>query len=243
MVTTKKLQYPQEVSVLDFEKGRANALTPWPWLNDDTISTGSWCFTDTLEVKPAVQVIHDFIDAVSKNGQLLLNISPMADGTIPQNQRDCLADIGKWLEVNGEAIYETRPWLEYGEGPNRLKKSGSFTGSVQYTDKDIRYTRSKDGKTIFVTALGWPESGSISPEILQVNKSDGGKVELLGHKGELKFSVDGKRLSIQVPDKAPCEHAYAFKLSGFDAGLTRWRRRCGRRRWKSSAPARSIRTR
>ncbi len=138
MVTTKKLQYPQEVSVLDFEKGRANALTPWPWLNDDTISTGSWCYTSTLKVKPAVQVIHDFIDAVSKNGQLLLNISPKSDGTIPRDQRECLLGIGKWLATNGEAIYATRPWLECGEGPNRLKKSGSFTGSVSYTDKDIR---------------------------------------------------------------------------------------------------------
>jgi alpha-L-fucosidase len=94
MVTTKKLQYPQEVSVLDFEKGRANALTRYPWLNDDTISTGSWCYTSDLEIKPAIQVLHDFIDAVSKNGHLLLNISPMADGTTPQNQQDCLLAIG-----------------------------------------------------------------------------------------------------------------------------------------------------
>jgi alpha-L-fucosidase len=144
----------------------------------------------------------------------------MADGTIPQNQRDCLADIGEWLKVNGEAIYETRPWLDYGEGPNRLKKSGSFTGSVRYTAKDLRYTRSKDGRTIFVTALGWPENGTISPEILQVHEAKDARVELLGHDGELKFSVSGKRLTIRVPEKAPCEHAHAFKLSGFQTSLT-----------------------
>ena len=218
MVTTKKFQYPQEVSVLDFEKGRANTLTHYPWLNDDTISTGSWCYTTNLAIKPAAQVLHDFVDAVSKNGQLLLNISPKADGTIPQDQRDCLLEIGKWLEANGAAIYNTRPWLEYGEGPNVLQKSGSFSGSVKYNDKDIRYTRSKDGHTLYAIALGWPQ-GRFSPTIVQVDDATGGKVELLGHAGNLNFSVDGKRITIDVPANPPCDYAYAFKLSGFKTSI------------------------
>lgn len=130
MVTTKKLQYPQEVSVLDFEKGRAGALTPYPWLNDDTISTGSWCYTADLQIKPAVQVLHDFIDAVSKNGQLLLNISPKADGTIPQDQRACLLAIGGWLKANGEAIYNTRPWLEYGKARTHSRRAAALPGPL-----------------------------------------------------------------------------------------------------------------
>jgi alpha-L-fucosidase len=219
MVTTKKLQYPQEVSVLDFEKGRANALTPYPWLNDDTISTGSWCYTADLKIKPTIQVLHDFIDAVAKNGQLLLNISPMADGTIPQNQRDCLLSMGAWLKANGEAIYSTRPWLEFGEGPTVLKKSGSFAGSVEYNDKDIRYTRSKDGSTLYAIALGWPQ-GKFSPTILQIEDATGGQVELVGHPGKLKYQVDGKRISIDVPAQPPGEHAYAFKLTGFKTSIT-----------------------
>ena len=219
MVTTKKLQYPQEVSVLDFEKGRANALTPYPWLNDDTISTGSWCYTSDLEIKPAVQVLHDFIDAVSKKGQLLLNVSPMADGTIPQDQQDCLLAIGAWLKVNGEAIYNTRPWLEYGEGPNVLKKSGSFTGSVNYTAEDLRYTRSKDGQTLYIIALGWPE-GKLRPTILQIDDATAGKVQLIGHPGDLSFTKKGKRITIDVPAKAPCDYAYAFRLTGFKTSIT-----------------------
>lgn len=219
VVTTKKLQYPQEVSVLDFEKGRSNALTPYPWLNDDTISTGSWGYTNDLKIKPAVEVLHDFIDAVSKNGQLLLNLSPKADGTIPQDQRDCLLAMGAWLKQNGEGIYNTRPWLDYGEGPNVLEKQGSFAGTVAYGEKDIRYTRSKDSKTLYAIALGWPKNG-LHPTILQVDGAAGSRVELLGHRGELKHRVKGKRLHIDVPARAPGEHAFVFKLTGFQTSLT-----------------------
>ncbi len=219
MVTTKKLQYPQEVSVLDFEKGRANALTPYPWLNDDTISTGSWCYTADLQIKPAVQVLHDFIDAVSKNGHLLLNISPRADGTIPQNQRDCLLAIGAWLKTNGEAIYGTRPWLEYGEGPNVLAQSGSFAGSVAYGARDIRYTRSKDGQIVYAIALGWPQ-GRLHPTILQIDDASGGQVELLGRPGPLRYQVNGNRLDVEVPVQPSGDYAYVFKLTGFKTSIT-----------------------
>jgi alpha-L-fucosidase len=219
MVTTKKLQYPQEVSVLDFEKGRAKTLTPYPWLNDDTISTGSWGYTADLKIKPAVEVLHDFIDAVAKNGHLLLNVSPKADGTIPQDQRDCLLAIGAWLKLNGEAIYNTRPWLEYGEGPNVLQNQGSFSGTVAYGEKDLRYTRSKDGSILYVTALGWPKNG-LRPTILQIDDAAAGKVELLGHRGAVSHRVQGKRIAIEVPSQAPGDHAYVFKLTGFKTSLT-----------------------
>ena len=146
VVTTKKHQYPPEISVEDFEKGRTNRLTEFCWLTDDTISMGSWCYTTKLKIKSTRKVLHDFIDIVSKNGCLLLNISPKADGTIPAVQRKVLLGLGAWLKVGGEAIYNTRPWLAFGEGPTRLKKSGGFVGHPTYTPKDIRYTRSKDGK-------------------------------------------------------------------------------------------------
>ena len=220
MVTTKKLQYPQYVSVLDFEKGRTAALTPYPWLNDDTISTGSWCYTDTLEVKPARVVLHDFIDSVSKNGHLLLNLSPKADGTIPQDQRDCLLAFGDWLKRNGEAIYETRPWLDYGEGPTKMERAGSHQKEfLNYTAEDIRYTRSKDGKTLYLMVLGTP-AGTVEPSILQIYDGTDGKVELLDPQQELKFEVKNKALVIHVPDNLPEDMAYSFKLTGFKRGLT-----------------------
>lgn len=220
VVTTKKRQYPEEVAIFDYEKGHSEHLTLFPWLVDDTIGSGSWSYTSTLKIRESDELLDDFIDAVSKNGQLLLNISPKPDGTIPEDQKERLLEIGKWLKINGEAIYATRPWLEYGEGPNRLDDEGVFQKSLKYTDKDIRYTRSKDNKTLYVTLLDWPQDASFSPEILQVDALSNAKVELLGHAGELKYEVSNNKLTIQVPDAKPFKYAYSFKLTGFESGLT-----------------------
>ena len=220
VVTTKKRQYPEEVAVFDYEKGHSEHLTLFPWLVDDTVGSGSWSYTETLKIKSADDVIDDFIDAVSKNGQLLLNISPKADGTIPENQKQVLLEIGKWLKINGEAIYSTRPWFEFGEGPNRLDEEGIFVKSAKYVSKDVRYTRSKDNKTLFATLLDWPDTASFSLDILQVNGSDNGKVELLGHKGELKYTVENKKITVQLPNAKPGKYAYSFKLTGFETSLT-----------------------
>jgi len=153
VITRKQKDLPLAFSLEDFEKGRADKLTENVWLTDDTISKGSWCYTEGLRIKEADEVVDTLIDIVSKNGQLLLNISPMADGTIPDDQRKVLLAMGDWLKTNGEAIYNTRPWLAYGEGPTKMKKSGHFVGSIRYGAKDIRYTRSKDGATLYLEHL------------------------------------------------------------------------------------------
>ncbi len=226
VITTKKRQYPEEISVMDYEKGRAQSLTKFCWLTDDTISMGSWCYTRGLKIKPTSRVLHDLIDTVSKNGCMLLNISPKSDGTIPEVQRKVLLGIGAWLKVAGEAIYDTRPWLIHGEGPIKITQGGSFSGHQIYNAKDIRYTRSKDSSTVYVIPLGWPEANTLTPESIRVDDASGGKIELLGCDKPVKFSVgDGKRLTINLPDipagKRPCEHAFALKLTGFKLGLNK----------------------
>jgi alpha-L-fucosidase len=225
VVTTKKKQYPHEISVQDFEKGRMNKITEYCWLTDDTISMGSWCYTKDLKIKSTSKVLHDFIDIVSKNGCLLLNISPKADGTIPDNQRKVLLEIGKWLDLNGQAIYNTRPWLAFGEGPTRLKKSGGFVGrKIRYTPRDIRYTRSKDGKTLYAIVLGWPQSSELTLNRVKIDNAKGAKVTLLGYDKSIDYKVNpAKQLVISVPDlnenQRPCKDAYVFKFSGFKTSL------------------------
>lgn len=222
VVTRKQNDLPMEMSLVDFEKGRADRLTDNVWLTDDTISKGSWCYTTGLKIKEADEVIDTMVDLVSKNGQLLLNISPKADGTIPQDQRDVLLAMGDWLKVNGEAIYNTRPWLDFGEGPTRMKKSGHFVGHIRYGNEDIRYTRSKDGSALYVTLLGWPEG----PVTLQKVKSTGaaGKVALLGSGAAVSCDVNelGQPV-ITLPELAekdrPSRHAHSLKLSGWELSL------------------------
>jgi len=224
VVTTKKHQYPPSISVEDFEKGRANRLTDYCWLTDDTISMGSWCYTRDLEIKSTSRVLHDFLDIVSKNGCLLLNISPKADGTIPEVQRKVLLGMGEWLKVNGEAVYDTRPWLAFGEGPTRLTKHGGFVGHLTYTSQDIRYTRSKDGAAVYAIALGWPQGNALTLKAVVVERADGAAVHLLGRDEPLAYRVnDAKQLVIDTSsvraNERPCEHAYAFKLTGFKVSL------------------------
>jgi alpha-L-fucosidase len=215
VVTFKQDDLPREVAVDDYEKGRANRLTEFTWLTDDTISRGSWCYTQDLQIKPTSEVVHVLIDIVSKNGQLLLNISPKADGTIPDNQQEVLLGIGEWLEVNGEAIYDTRPWVIFGEGSTRMKKGGHFVGSLSYSAQDIRFTT--NGDVLYAIFLGEPsqevtiaclatEAGLCGGEVTRVS--------LLGHEGDLGFTQDEKGLHITFPAELPSAIATAIKIDG-----------------------------
>lgn len=223
VVTYKQQDLPREVGVEDFEKGRANHITEYPWLTDDTISWGSWCYTKGLEIKTTETVLHTLIDIVSKNGVLLLNISPRDDGVIPDVQKKVLIELGEWLKINGQAIYDTRPWHTFGEGPTRLEKGGHFVGRLDYTPEDIRYTQSKDGSILYAIMLGWPKdkhSITFSSVGIDSVKTSAG-VKLLGYDGKIVYRVDDKKqLVVELPplpaDKRPCQYAYAFRIEGFD---------------------------
>jgi len=223
VITCKQQDLPVDFAVEDFEKGRADQLTELPWLTDDTISMGSWCYTDGLRIKSTAEVLHVLLDIVSKNGHLLLNISPKADGTIPDDQRGVLLGLGAWLDTCGEAVYETRPWLTYGEGPTKMKKGGHFVGNVTYTPEDIRYTRSKSGRTLYATCLGWP-TGEVTLRSVKVDRKTGdAAVTMLGH-GLVDFRVnDAGQPVIAVPNLPenlrPVQDAVAFRLTGFEVSL------------------------
>ncbi|NIA12938.1 MAG: alpha-L-fucosidase [Nitrospiraceae bacterium] len=218
VVTFKQQDLPREIGVEDFEKGRTDHLTEYTWLTDDTLSKGSWSYTEKFfHIKPARQVLHVLIDIVSKNGQLLLNISPKADGTIPENQQEVLLGIGKWLEQYGEAIYGTRPFLVFGEGPTRLRKGGHFV-KVRggYKPEDIRFTRK--GGTVYALALGWPGDGA--KLCIEAFGADGAAkdvkvtgVSMLGVGARIKWKLSKKGLNVRCPKTKVNDMAVVFKIA------------------------------
>jgi len=216
VVTVKQRDLPHEIAVEDFEKGRANRLTDFVWLTDDTISRGSWCYTKHLRIKSTDEVLDTLIDIVSKNGVLLLNISPKADGTIPEEQQKVLLGIGEWLSKYGEAIYNTRPWLVFGEGPTRLKKGGHFVKMKGgYTPQDVRFTRK--GNTVYAAALGWPGEGRqlVLKSFAKVKlKGDLKviKVSLLGSDEAVSWKWHDQGLALTTPKQKVDDMAVVFKI-------------------------------
>jgi alpha-L-fucosidase len=220
VIVRKQDDLPIELSVDDLEKSRKNRIGQEPWMTDETVSKGSWCYTGDLEIKQSRDVLHVLIDIVSKNGVLLLNISPKADGTIPDVQQQVLLDMGDWLSKYGEAIYETRPWYTFGEGPTK-EPEGHFKYhedflKIVYSSDDVRYTKKDDH--IYATLLGWPGGGQeilLSafatdqlPEPLNIKE-----VSLLGSEEGLEWQLTDDGLTIHTPSTAPDEMAVVFKVS------------------------------
>ncbi|SFU66514.1 alpha-L-fucosidase [Pustulibacterium marinum] len=215
VITHKEGELPKSVSLEDFEKGRMNKITKDYWLTDETVSVGSWSYTNDLGLKSTGEIIHVLADVVSKNGALMLNVSPKADGTIPENQQAILLEIGDWLQTNGEAIYASKPWYVFGEGPTKQEKSGMFLDKITYTNKDVRYTTK--GKTIYAIVLGWPGADttfdftafatSNSYEIPEITS-----VSLLGSKAHIKYTHDKDGLHVTTPSEKVDDKAIVFKI-------------------------------
>ena len=158
VVVNTKQGYPTDVQVWDVERGKSGKMMQFPWQTDTSVGKRSWSYIDGEENKTPEQIVHDLIDIVSKNGNLLLNIGPRADGTITDEQKEVLLSIGKWLEVNGEAIYGTRCWKKFGEGDTEPAK-GSFSdnAATAYTAQDIRFTTK--GNDFYAIVLNWGNDG------------------------------------------------------------------------------------
>ena len=154
VVATYKDGLNNKGEVFDFERGGpAGLLTPY-WLTDDSISSSSWCYTVGIGYYSTQALLHSLIDRVSKGGSMLLNIAPMADGTIPSGQQSILLAMGDWLGRFGEAVYAPAPGPVTARAPPRWAEARS-ADPVAGKPKDIRFTRSQDNKVLYATALGW----------------------------------------------------------------------------------------
>ena len=200
-IIRKQEDLPLSFTINDHEKSREPKALPELWMTDDTISTGSWCYTSDLRVKPLYKVVHALVDTVSKNGVMLLNISPKADGTIPSEQREVLHGLGEWLKENGEAIYDTRPWETAAEGPT-AEPTGGFAANreflnLEYSPEDIRYTVSKDRSKVYAILLGTNEANT--PLVLESFERMGSTVEsvelLSGENLEWKATQQGLHIT------------------------------------------------
>ncbi|MEU0071017.1 alpha-L-fucosidase [Streptomyces sp. NPDC006332] len=206
--------------VFDYERGGPADLTSPYWLTDDSISSTSWCYTQGIGYYTIPQMLHSFLDRISKNGSMLLNISPMPDGTIPQAQKDILLGIGDHLKRFGESVYGTRAWTTYGEGPTKMG-GGAFTKPTAGTAQDIRFTRNKANNVLYATVLGWPGS-SVTIKSLDSNRIDLSSltsVKLLDSTAGKYISLPAPTqtstgLTVTLPSSAPFSaHAYVLKLA------------------------------
>jgi alpha-L-fucosidase len=221
VVLTTKDTRPAESGAftLDIERGKSNEILAQPWQTDTCI--GNWHYDINLfnshGYKTPTYVIHSLIDIVSKNGNLMLDIPVTGDGVIDSDERAFLQAIATWIPKHGEAIYGTRPFSVYGEGPPDVA-TGQLNERAQrpYTSQDIRFTTNpKDPNVLYAFALGWPANGKLTIKTLTRGATALPKpiqrVDLIGA-DSVPFTQDATGLTITLPDKAPNPYAYAFIL-------------------------------
>ena len=214
-INYKHHAFPEKAAVYDIERGQLAEIRPRFWQTDTAVATNSWSHVEGMKYKPANSLIYDLVDIVSKNGALLLNIGPKADGSIPDEDQAILRTIGAWLKVNGEAIYGTRPWKIFGEGPTKVE-FGEFKDSKPwgFTAEDIRFTTK--GDALYAIVLAEPGSELVIRSLganLGIYSQEIGEVSLLGHDGPLTWARDVDALRVQLPENKPCSHALALKIT------------------------------
>ncbi len=193
-------------------------VKPFWWQTDTAIAKNSWCYTENNEFKKAENIVCDLVDIVSKNGCLLLNVGPKSDGTICDEEREVLKNIGSWLKVNGEAIYETDIWRYSCEGPTKVTEGGFNDAEDKvFTSEDFRFT--VRGRFLYAICLNYPESGQLCVKSLA--KRDASKlplfngiikdVNVLGFSEKPLYTRDERGLHIKT-NKTASKYPVVFKI-------------------------------
>ncbi len=207
-ISTKKAAYAPSGtnvktigSIIDFEKigGRSPAgIRTGAWQVDHPIGS-TWGYTTGMRISSSGSIISALVDTVSKNGNLLLNLSPTSDGTLPEEEQKTLLGVGEWLGLNGEAIYGTHNWVKFSDGQPR----GGL--NVHFTVKD---------DVLYAIIVGnWPKGAAV---INSLGSGQGkiSKVSMLGVQGALSFEQGAGGLTVTLPAAAPCKSAYVLKIEG-----------------------------
>jgi alpha-L-fucosidase len=231
-INYKHHAFPVDTAVFDVERGQLAGIREEFWQTDTAVAKNSWGYTENNEYKRPGDIIGDLMDIVSKNGALLLNIGPRADGSIPDEDRQILLDIGNWLRINGEAVYGTRPWKVFGEGPTDIVE-GSFadTKRMAFTSSDIRFTTREpmsDGRPrqlLYATALAIPEDRVLRiaslgttavhalPDIRSISLVTGEWRE----EPPLEYTLHDNALEIRLPSTLPSSHAVSVRIKADNA--------------------------
>lgn len=220
MLAHKQDDMPLDYSVMDYEQGGRRDIYPLPWMTDITLGESRWMYVEGHKYKPASLVIRNMIDVWSKNGIVLLNVSPRADGVINQEQRVILKQIGDWLRVHGEAVYGTRTHTIFGYG-NASTGQGHNEGqsaTVKYTADDVRFTIAKDKKAMYVFFLGEPKAGkkiamrSIGGYHRNIPPSSIKNVTLLGSNTKVDWEVTTDSFYLTMPEVEFNSMATVFKF-------------------------------
>ena len=224
IVFTGKVLTPWQKKTLlwDVERGAPDAIQDLPWQTCTCI--GSWHYDKHIYYndgyKSAAQVIGMLVDVVSKNGNLLLSVPLRGDGTPDPTELRIVKEIGHWMQINGESIYDTRPWVIYGEGPstssdNPIRAQGFNEGSLKYGSADIRFNQKGD-KVLYVTVLGTPETDitvrALGTKTAQ-NKRKIKSVTLLGSDEKVAWTQDADQLTLSRPGSIPSPEAIVYKVT------------------------------
>ena len=203
VLSFKNAKIDRRAFTYNLERGGSGEIKPEPWMWATDLS-GGWFYRATAVNRMSIPVmVGNAVDAISKNGVVMLNIALKGDGTIPENQAAYLTAFGDFIKINGQGIYGSRPWKKFGEGPLKVKDGRQGENRKEFSQQDIRFT-TKDGvlysfvlvpptKDIVIKSLA--SGGPLEKEIANI--------KLMGSQESIQWSRSAENLTITLPKSIP----------------------------------------